>query len=202
MNKIDAIISRWADLESRPLFKGKLIDDNGCCCAQGDILRHECRMSDEALRKMSQNKADREIAKLLGVPLFQSILLRYVNDSVKGCPQDVLSNIEKFLGPNHHKVLMLMEHLRNKEWSHAEEERFYDIPFTVSYDRQNRILKALGPYIAPVISTVEEMIPGFNGRFSAYAIAEYIAFDELQKKGVPIYFLPLVGINSLDQIPF
>lgn len=32
-----AMVSRWSGLD-RPLFKGKLIDDDGCKCAQGDVL--------------------------------------------------------------------------------------------------------------------------------------------------------------------
>ncbi len=97
---IEPIIARWSDPNRRPLFKGRLIDHNDCCCAQGDILRHECQMSNDTLRAMEQDAADQKIAEVLGISLFHSILLRFINDSQDGCPQDVLIASEKVIGPN------------------------------------------------------------------------------------------------------
>jgi hypothetical protein len=96
----DTLVQRWTDPAARPLFKGSLIDDTGCCCAQGDALR--CAgWTDEKLRETDQAIADREVATLLGISLAESILLRNVNDKRNGCPQDVFLDRGKILGPHH-----------------------------------------------------------------------------------------------------
>jgi hypothetical protein len=108
----EAVIARWEDPSARPLFKGKLIDEDGCCCAQGDILRTFCGWTDEQLRKTNvQAKADAEVAQALGISRFQAVLLRIVNDCQDGCPQDVLRAPEKVLGDQAHILLALGRHL-------------------------------------------------------------------------------------------
>lgn len=53
---IESMVNRWSGLE-RPLFRGKLIDKDGCKCAQGDVLA--CAgYTDEQLRNLEQLKAD------------------------------------------------------------------------------------------------------------------------------------------------
>src|SRR5882757_1927279 len=95
---IETIVERWKGLE-RPLFRGKLIDADGCKCAQGDVL--SCAgFSDEDLRKMEQDFADTETARVLGISRTHAIWLRTVNDSIGGAPQIVLSNPEELVGPN------------------------------------------------------------------------------------------------------
>src|SRR5690606_16672121 len=95
---------RWSDPKSRPLIKGRLIDETGCCCAQGDVLRCAGH-SDQQLRLFAPESADREVARLLGITLAESVLLRLVNDEEDGClqPQDVFQAPEKVLGP-HYKL--------------------------------------------------------------------------------------------------
>lgn len=100
---IDSMVERWTS-SSRPLFKGKLISEDNFCCAQGDVLVCSGRTFDD-LRSMKQSEADNEVAKILGIPLAQAVLLRIVNDRHDGCPQDVLSNPEKILGPEAHRIL-------------------------------------------------------------------------------------------------
>lgn len=110
----EQMICRWSDPDSRPLFRGKLIDDSGdtpCLCAQGDVL-HQCGVSLDDLRSMDQDKADAMVAKELGITIFESILLRKVNDSQDGCPQAVLSDLTKILGPRSNLVVSF--------WRHAE----------------------------------------------------------------------------------
>ena len=90
------IVERWSGLE-RPLFKGKLIDIDGCKCAQGDVL-FCAGYSDEDLRRMEQSKADKETARILGISRTHAVLLRHVNDNQGGCPQLVLSHPEQIIG--------------------------------------------------------------------------------------------------------
>jgi hypothetical protein len=90
------IVERWSGLE-RPLFKGQLIDAEGCKCAQGDVL--SCAgWTDQQLRELTQGTADVEVAKVLGISRAHAILLRHVNDKVGGAPQLVLSHPEQILG--------------------------------------------------------------------------------------------------------
>lgn len=65
MTTIAEMVARWESAE-RPLFKGCLIDDDGCCCAQGDVLR-VCGMSDDELRRIEPREADRRVAEELGI---------------------------------------------------------------------------------------------------------------------------------------
>src|SRR5216684_1760500 len=107
---IPTICARWRDPTRRPLFKGKLIDDDGCYCAQGDIL-HIAGWSDDELRRPDQTKVDRDIAKLLGISRTHAVLLRQINDRMDGCPQDVLDAPEKVLGPQAQTLLAFWRHL-------------------------------------------------------------------------------------------
>jgi len=106
----DSMVQRWTDPKARPLFKGSLIDDDGCKCAQGDVLA--CAgWTDDQLRELSQNNADMEVAKVLGISTAHAILLRGVNDKKDGCPQDVLAAPEKILGDQAGKLLAFWLHL-------------------------------------------------------------------------------------------
>lgn len=109
---IESIVERWNSLD-RPLFKEKLISPDGCKCAQGDVL--SCAgYSDKELRTMTQEKADEEVAKILGISRTHAILLRQINDSEDGCPQLVLSNPTQILGDKSHYILafwMLLDNL-------------------------------------------------------------------------------------------
>lgn len=121
---IKSIVKRWNDPKARPLFKSKLIDDNGCCCAQGDVLR--CAgWTNAQLREMTQTTADSEVSKILGISRAHAVLLRQVNDSANGCPQDVLTNPKKILGPNARVVLAFWRHLDTlgeSEWQEIAAE--------------------------------------------------------------------------------
>ena len=112
MTTIDEMVARWNDPTARPLFKGLLINEDGCCCAQGDVLRVS-GWTDEQLRNVSQRKADREVAKLLGISLTHAVVLRYINDSADGCPQNVLAHPERILGDQAQRVLAFWRHLEN-----------------------------------------------------------------------------------------
>ena len=117
---IDSMVRRWKSAK-RPLFKGALIDDDGCKCAQGDTLAC-CGYTDEQLRAMDQADADRETARRLGISVAHSILLRQVNDKADGCPQDVLEHPAKVLGPHANLVLAFWRHLdrmTGKQWDAA-----------------------------------------------------------------------------------
>lgn len=106
---IERIVERWKGLE-RPLFRDCLIDANGCCCAQGDVLRLSGYI-DKQLRALTQDKADVKVANILGISRAHAILLRNVNDRIGGAPQIVLSNPEQVIGDKAPYLLALWLHL-------------------------------------------------------------------------------------------
>jgi hypothetical protein len=103
------MIERWTGRD-RPLFRGSLIDAEGCYCAQGDVL-HCAGFTDDQLRAMTQFNADAEVAKILGISRTHSVLLRNVTDKVGGAPQIVLSNPEQIVGDKAPLLLAFWLHL-------------------------------------------------------------------------------------------
>ena len=113
---LDTMYARWTDPEARPLFKGLLIDDDGYCCAQGDVLR-VCGWSDEQLRDADQWDADKGVADALGISVAHAVLLRRVNDSKDGQPEKCLlaERVPEYglelLGPMHAELFAFFRRL-------------------------------------------------------------------------------------------
>ena len=107
------MVSFWEDPRNLP-FKTALISFNGdtpCMCAQGQTLFKEGGCSVDQLKEMPQDVADKETARILGISVSHSRLLRKINDTYPDAPQDVLTNPEKYLGPNWEAVLKFWHHL-------------------------------------------------------------------------------------------
>lgn len=195
-------VQRWTDPERRPLFKSKLISEDGCCCAQGDILRHECGMSDPKIMIMSQFKADTEVAKALDIPLCQSVLLRMVNDQKDGCPQDVLRNPERFFGPNHAIALAFCRYIDDMKEGEQDsiDKKIYCIPQNVMHRRHNLVVD-----LSPDKATLQLATSCIRCNYSlyewaSYALAEIIVSGQIDTK-LELYFLPFFGFNSIEEIP-
>jgi len=108
MMTVDELLARWpTDIP----FKGKLIDADGCMCAQGQVLHYIGGMTPDDLREIDQADADRETAELLGISRAHAVLLRRVNDSMPGAPTCVLTEPEKVLGDRAQRVLAFWRHL-------------------------------------------------------------------------------------------
>jgi hypothetical protein len=118
------IVSYWETQRVIPC-KGKLIskDDNGnvCMCAQGQALHIVGGYTEKQLFEMGTNISDKETARILGISLAHSILLRLINDKCKGSPQEVLSNPAKYLGPNLEQVLELWKYIDTLSEQEREE---------------------------------------------------------------------------------
>lgn len=131
MTNLQAIHARWTGPDRPKLAKRELIDDEGCCCAQGDMLR-QCGWTDQRLRDVEQDDADREIAKEYGISLFHSVLLRKINDSADGQPelcaiaeQDEAAGLAT-LGPQHRELFALgraIDALTSEQWHELEAAR-------------------------------------------------------------------------------
>jgi hypothetical protein len=92
-------------------FKGGLISDDGCMCAQGQALHFLNGLSPDELRKLHQSEADKKVAEIFGISLAHSVLLRIVNDSRDGAPSVVIRNPEKILGDQAQVILAFWHHL-------------------------------------------------------------------------------------------
>ena len=128
MNKAaKTLLAFWEKPRNIP-FKNSLIskkppkdgeEPTTCMCAQGQALYMIGGYSEEQLRKTGQEKADKEVARLLGISVAHSVLLRQINDGQPGAPSDVLTNPEKYLGKNYQAVLdfwTVMDNLTETQW--------------------------------------------------------------------------------------
>ena len=118
---IETLVTRWAEPEGIP-FKGRLISDDGCMCAQGQALHYVGGWSPERLRDVGQAEADRETARLLNISVAHAVLLRQVNDSRPGAPSIVLTDPAQVLGDQAETVLAFWRHLdrmTEEQWDAA-----------------------------------------------------------------------------------
>jgi hypothetical protein len=107
---INQLVARWSEPDGIP-FKGSLISDDGCMCAQGQALHFVGGWDADRLRSADQQEADRETAKLLGISISHAALLRRINDGQPGAPSVVLTDPAKVLGYQAHIVLAFWRHL-------------------------------------------------------------------------------------------
>jgi len=188
-------VNRWSDPELRPKLSGRLIDDNGCKCVEGDVLS-ECGYSDDELRAMDQGVADTETARLIDISKTHAVFLRNVNDSTDGCPQDALDTtnggIERLFGPNAKLVLAFWRYLdamSPTQWSvarntarnvvqHTTRDKAWDIAFDTARD----VTRDLAQYAARSV--------GWG--IGRYATFELIGLDKIESP----YFLPILGLTD------
>jgi hypothetical protein len=105
-------------------FKGELVSDDGCMCAQGQALHFLDNMSADDLRQIDQAKADRRVAELFGISRTHAVLLRQVNDGRPGAPSVVIRDPAQVLGDQAHIVLAFWRHLDRmtaKDWDAARD---------------------------------------------------------------------------------
>jgi len=194
---IESIVKRWSSLE-RPLFKGKLIDKNGCKCAQGDVL-FCVGFTDKELKKMDQSRADKETAKALEISVTHSILLRKINDSIDGAPQIVLSNPKQILGGKADILLAFWFYLNNLSTSarNAAWEDTQEAAWEATWEATR---KAAGEAasVAAFESTVEA--PLKVAWEAAWASNEIQGMDILESKGHMPYFLAFFGFKTWDDV--
>ena len=106
---VEELLDYWP--ENIP-FKGKLVSDDGSCmCAQGQALHFLGNLTVNELRNINQLAADRQVAKLFGISVAHSVLLRIVNDQQEGAPSCVIRNPEQVLGDQAQIVLAFWRHI-------------------------------------------------------------------------------------------
>jgi hypothetical protein len=198
--------ARWRSAE-RPFFGGRLIDDNGCCCAQGDVLRAS-GWEDQRLRSTAQNEADCEVARLLGISRAHSALLRHVNDSKDGCPQDVLDHPERVLGDRAELVLAFwrrLDAMTQDDWNGATAAAAAaEIDDDDWYAARDAAWYATGAAVRAAARSAARSAAGDAAGDPDWYAAEAagLATNEVQgaalmrERGQPFFFLPLFGVDD------
>ena len=182
MTKITDLIDRWNTKEGKP-YKGSLIDKGNyeegnlsCMCAQGQVLHVVGAWSADRLADAEQAEADQATAKLLNISRAHAVLLRNVNDKVDGAPAIVLTDPGAVLGDQWGKLLDFwwhMDSLDAGEWKKVAAAR--DAAWVVA---------------------------GGAARDAARGAAWEIQGAEILKRdGKPLFFLPMFGFASPDDIP-
>ena len=189
------IVERWSGLE-RPLFKGKLIDSDGCKCAQGDAL-FCAGYTDKQLRAMDQRKADLETARILGISVTHSILLRSVNDKQGGCPQLVLTNPEQIIGHKAPLLLAFWFHLDNMS-DDARDAAGDDAGDAAWYAARDAAWYAAW-YAAGDDARYAARYAAWDSR-AARAASEIQGMDILERDGRQPYFLAFFGFDTWDKV--
>ena len=192
--QIVEIIERWSSNEGKP-YKGRLIDYDSyvpgnlsCMCAQGQVLHAVAGWSPEKLRDTAQADADIATAKLLNISRAHAVLLRNTNDKIDGAPAIVLTDPGKVLGDKWSKLLDF--------WAYID---------TLAAKDWRRVVAARDAAWAAA---------GAAARDAAWAAAWDAARDAardaageiqgaeiLKRNGRALFFLPMFGFASPDEIP-
>lgn len=194
---IDTMVERWSSLD-RPLFKGLLIDEDGCKCAQGDVL--SCGgWTDQQLRSLDQEEADTETAKLLGISRSHAVLLRNVNDRPDGAPQIVLTNPEKILGPQAPLILAFWWRLdgMTAEARAAAGDAAWDAAGDAARDAAEA---AAGDAAGAAAWAAAGAAVGAAAGAAAGASNEIQGADILERDGREPYFLKFFGIDTWEMV--
>jgi hypothetical protein len=174
----ETLLAFWEDPRNIP-FKNSLIssepskdgdEPTTCMCAQGQALYKIGGYTEDDLRSIAQDKADREVARLLDISVAHSVLLRSINDGQPGAPSDVLTSPEKYLGKNCHAVMKFwwfVDGLSQGQWK--EVVRRYD---AIDGDAGiATVIAANGAWNAAGIATVNGAWIAANGAWNAARIA-------------------------------
>jgi len=152
-------------------------------CAQGQALHFLDKKSVQELRNIDQSKADERVAKLFGISLAHSVLLRIVNDEQEGAPSNVIRNPEQVLGDQAHIVLAFWRHL--------------DL-LTEAVGAAARA--AAGEAAGEAAREAARAAAWAAGRVAAGASSEIQGAVVMRAKGLPFYFLPLFGFADPEAV--
>ena len=179
------LVARWSDPGRRQPFKGELIDfseSEPCMCAQGQALHYYGGWDFDRLVTASQNDADRETAKLLGISTAHAVLLRQVNDNADGAPQVVLTDPSLVLGDQADIILRFWRHLdvmKKPDWLSVF---------------------AAGDAARDAARDAAWVAAGDAARVAAGATNEIQGSAIMRERSRPFLFLPMFGFSSPERI--
>ena len=184
---IDELLDYWP---GNIPFKEKLVNDDGSCmCAQGQALHFLGGLTVDELRDINQRDADRQVAKLFGISLAHSILLRNINDNREGAPSCVIRNPEQVLGDQAQTVLAFWRHLDRMTPADKEAVREAARAVSLSWEAAGEAARALAGAAA-----------GAAAREAAGATNEIQGAAVIRANNQPFAFLPLFGFSDPESV--
>ena len=187
---ITQLVARWSKPGGIP-FKGRLISDDGCMCAQGQALLYVGGWDADRLRSTAQEEADRETARLLGISIAHAILLRRINDSKPGAPSVVLTDPAQVLGDQAHIVLAFWRHL-----DRMAPAQWIAVRDAVHVAAWHAAWHAAGVVAGTVARRAAVVASGDAG----WATNEIQGAAVMRAKGQAFYFLPLFGFADPEAV--
>jgi len=187
---INQLVARWSEPDGIP-FKGSLISDDGCMCAQGQALHYVGGWDADRLRSTAQEEADRETARLLGISIAHAILLRRINDSKPGAPSVVLTDPAQVLGDQAHIVLAFWRHL-----DRMAPAQWIAVRDAVHVAAWHAAWHAAGVVAGTVARRAAVVASGDAG----WATNEIQGAAVMRAKGQAFYFLPLFGFADPEAV--
>jgi hypothetical protein len=184
---IDELLDYW---QGNIPFKNKLVNDDGSLmCAQIQALHFLGGLTVDELRDIDQKDADRQVAKLFGISLAHSILLRNINDNREGAPSCVIRNPEQVLGDQAQTVLAFWRHLDRMTPADKEAVREAARAVSLSWEAAGEAARALAGAAA-----------GAAAREAAGATSEIQSAAVIRAKNQPFVFLPLFGFSDPESV--
>jgi hypothetical protein len=180
----ETLLAFWKEPRNIP-FKNSLIskeppkdgeEPTTCMCAQGQALHMIGGYTEEDLRTTEQSKADREVARLLGISVAHSVLLRLINDGEPGAPSDVLTNPEKYLGVNYQAVMKFwwfMDGLAENQWNVVA--RRYDALDDAAWNAARIAARSVAGYAARIAARSVAGYAAWSAAWSAAGDAAWSA---------------------------
>jgi hypothetical protein len=184
---IDELLDYW---QGNIPFKKKLVNDDGSLmCAQIQALHFLGGLTVDELRNIDQRDVDLRVAKLFGISLAHSILLRNINDTQDGAPTCVIRNPEQVLGDQAQTVLAFWRHL--DRMTPADKEAVREAARAVSLSR-----KAAGEAARALAGAAA----GAAAREASGATSEIQGAAVIRANNQPFAFLPLFGFSDPESV--
>lgn len=212
-NKLSELLERWGTDGGRP-FKESLIDweayegdpnSIGCMCAQGQVLHVLEGWSASQLLDTDQALADAKVAEILNISVAHSVLLRHINDRVDGAPAITLTDPEQVLGDQWSKLLdfwWMLDHLDEAVWA-----AFWAAARAAFWAAAGVAARAAaGDAARDAARAAAGDAAGVAARDAAEVAArdaawEIQGFELLKRQGRDVFFLPMFGVQTLEDIP-
>jgi hypothetical protein len=184
---IDELLDYW---QGNIPFKKKLVNDDGSLmCAQIQALHFLGGLTVDELRNIDQRDVDLQVAKLFGISLAHSILLRNINDTQDGAPTCVIRNPEQVLGDQAQTVLAFWRHLDRMTPADKEAVREAARAVSLSWKAAGEAARALAGAAA-----------GAAAREAAGATNEIQGAAVIRANNQPFAFLPLFGFSDPESV--
>ena len=196
---IDELLDYWP---GNIPFKEKLVNDDGSCmCAQGQALHFLGGLTVDELRDINQGDADLQVAKLFGISLAHSILLRNINDNREGAPSCVIRNPEQVLGYQAQTVLAFWRHLDRMTPAAWEAVREAAEAVSLSWAAAgSAAYQVVGAAAWEAAGAAAWNAVGATAGAAAGATSEIQGASFIRANNQPFVFLPLFGFSNPESV--